>query len=145
MVSIGIRATVSSLHTPSVQPQVERVTRRPSGARRVRKDINMGYRSATLAVGLPMEYGPPDIVKPSRELLGEMLVGVGQYAEAQREFTRALDLAPKRARSLIGLARAATAAGDPQTADRARKTIAEIWHSADQGLDGRYGGMAVRR
>ena len=95
--------------------------------------------------GLPMEYGPPDIVKPSHELLGEMLVGVGQYAEAQREFTRALDLGPKRARSLIGLARAATAAGDPQTANRARTTIAEIWHSADQGLDGRYGGMAVRR
>lgn len=95
--------------------------------------------------GLPMEYGPPDIVKPSHELLGEMLLGVGRYVEAQRAFERALDLAPKRARSVIGLAHAAAAAGDLKSADRARTTLAEIWHSADPGLDGWYGGMAVRR
>jgi tetratricopeptide (TPR) repeat protein len=103
-------------------------------------------REATVVEdGLPMEFGPPDIVKPSHELLGEMLLGAGRYAEAQRAFARALELAPKRARSVIGLAHAAAAAGDPKTADRTRTTLAEIWHSADPGLDGRDGGKAARR
>jgi tetratricopeptide (TPR) repeat protein len=86
---------------------------------------------------LPMEYGPPDIVKPSHELLGEVLLGQGRAVEAQREFARALELAPKRARSLLGLGRAALATGDQQTAAWAYATLAETWHSADAGLSER--------
>jgi cytochrome c-type biogenesis protein CcmH/NrfG len=83
---------------------------------------------------MPFEFGPPVTVKPSHELLGEVLVQAGRAREAEGEFTRALRLAPKRTRSLIGLARAATVAGDPATAARAAADLQSIWHAADPGV-----------
>jgi len=55
---------------------------------------------------IPIEFGPPLIVKPTHEALGETYLTLGRPAEAQREFERALELAPGRMRSLVGLARA---------------------------------------
>jgi len=83
---------------------------------------------------LPAEYGPPDIVKPSHELLGEFLLADGDAPAAQREFERALMLAPKRARALLGLGRAASAAGDLPASRRAYAALTGIWHGADAGL-----------
>ncbi len=83
---------------------------------------------------MPFEFGPPVTVKPSHELLGEVLVRAGRSRDAEVEFTRALRLARKRARSLIGLARAATAAGDQSTAARASADLQFIWHAADPGV-----------
>jgi tetratricopeptide (TPR) repeat protein len=83
---------------------------------------------------LPMEFGPPDIVKPSHELLGEVLLQSGRPVEAQREFTRSLELAPGRARSLLGLGRAASAAGDKGAARKALEELKRVWHSADPSL-----------
>jgi tetratricopeptide (TPR) repeat protein len=80
---------------------------------------------------LPLEYGPPDIVKPTHELLGEVLLGLGDGAGARREFERALQLAPRRALSLLGLARAATMAGDRERAARAHAELRKVWHRAD--------------
>jgi tetratricopeptide (TPR) repeat protein len=84
--------------------------------------------------GLPAAYGPPDIVKPSWELLGELLLAKGRAADAQAAFTHALALAPKRALSLRGLVAAATAAGDRAVAERARQDLTAIWHSADDAV-----------
>ena len=81
--------------------------------------------------GLPIEFGPPDVVKPSHELFGEVLLRAGRLGEAQREFQRALELAPKRARSLQGLVEAARLAGDAKSAERAAAALKGIWHSAD--------------
>ena len=83
---------------------------------------------------IPLEFGPPDVVKPTHELLGEVLLGFGEAAEAQREFTRALMLAPGRARSLLGLGRAALAAGDTAAARKAFGELKANWHAADPGL-----------
>ncbi|MHC4769002.1 MAG: tetratricopeptide repeat protein, partial [Planctomycetota bacterium] len=71
---------------------------------------------------------------PSHELLGEMLLQLGRYDEAQQEFQRALALAPKRALSLAGLQAAAAGAGDEKTASRAQGMLAEVWHAADPDL-----------
>jgi tetratricopeptide (TPR) repeat protein len=65
--------------------------------------------AAAIEDSLPVEYGPPDVVKPSHELLGEILLALHRPADAQREFTRALALAPKRTLSLAGAAQAAAA------------------------------------
>jgi tetratricopeptide (TPR) repeat protein len=92
-------------------------------------------REATaLEDAMPMEYGPPDVVKPSHELLGEMLAALGRPAEAQAEFERALALAPRRALSLAGLEHAAHMAGDHATAGRAHVALGEVWHDADPAL-----------
>jgi len=92
--------------------------------------------AAALEDALPLEFGPPDVVKPSHELLGEVLLGLGRPTEAQREFQAALRLAPKRALALLGLARAAAAAGDRKTTGRTYATLREVWHRADAGIPG---------
>ena len=71
----------------------------------------------------PLEYGPPDIVKPSHELLGEILLELGRPGLAKEKFETALERAPRRALSLAGLARAAAASGD---LDRATEACEEL-------------------
>ena len=94
-------------------------------------------REATaLEDAMPLEFGPPAIVKPSHELLCEVLLQAARPREAQVECARALRLAPKRARSLLGLGRAAAAAGDLRTAARAYGDLRAIWHRADSDLPG---------
>src|SRR5687768_34355 len=80
---------------------------------------------------MPADYGPPALFKPTHELLGEMLLQIGRPKEAQAEFQRALALAPKRARSVLGLARASAAAGDKASASEAYSTLRAIWQKAD--------------
>lgn len=62
--------------------------------------------AAAIEDALPMEFGPPDIVKPSHELRGEVLLALGRRAEARRAFEAALRLAPGRALALRGLEQA---------------------------------------
>ena len=90
--------------------------------------------ASRLEDAIPVEFGPPDIVKPSHELLGEVLLASGQAAGAQQEFARALALAPGRARTLLGLGRAALAAGDTAAASKAFEDLKRNWHSADANL-----------
>ncbi len=61
----------------------------------------------------PMEYGPPYVSKPSSELMGEMLLALDRPGEAIAHFEAALDRNTGRTLSLLGLARAQEAAGDP--------------------------------
>jgi tetratricopeptide (TPR) repeat protein len=87
--------------------------------------------AATQEEAIPAAFGPPDVVKPAPELLGEILLAQGKPAEAQQAFTRALALAPRRSLSLLGLARAATAAGDTVVAEQAYADLRGIWRHAD--------------
>jgi tetratricopeptide (TPR) repeat protein len=98
--------------------------------------LRLAREATALEDRMPVEYGPPPDVKPAHELLGEMLLQAGRAAEAQREFARALELAPKRALSLRGLGRAAAAAGDRVTAARAYTELRTMWHGADAGVPG---------
>ena len=92
-------------------------------------------REATaLEDAMPVEFGPPGGVKPAHELFGEILLQAGRAREAQREFAQQLRLAPKRALSLLGLARAAAAAGDRVVAARAYRELRGSWHLADTTL-----------
>ena len=83
---------------------------------------------------IPAEFGPPDIVKPTHELLGELLLSANRPAEAQREFVRALELAPGRSLALLGLVRAAIASGDRGAAADALARLESNWHDADAEL-----------
>ena len=64
-------------------------------------------RATAMEDSLPVDFGPPDVVKPSYELLGEVLLSLNRPAEAQQAFQRALEMAPGRALALRGLAKAA--------------------------------------
>lgn len=91
-------------------------------------------QATALEDGMPFEFGPPVVVKPSHELLGETLLALQRAPEAVLEFRRGLALAPNRARSLLGLLRAAQAAGDSATAAEATRALRVVWHRADVPL-----------
>lgn len=55
---------------------------------------------------LPIDFGPPTIVKPSAELLGEVYLQLGRLNEARQAFKEQLVRTPARRVSLQGLAKA---------------------------------------
>lgn len=78
--------------------------------------------------------GPPILIKPSHELLGEILLQAGRPAEAAQEFAESLLRQPNRARSLLGAARAAAQNGDRAEAVEAYNRFLKIWQRADPEL-----------
>ena len=78
--------------------------------------------------------GPPGLIKPAHELFGELLMRAGKPAEAIEQFKTSLLRQPNRARSLIGLARAAAQAGDKVAAEASYKQLLAQWQQADPEL-----------
>ena len=68
---------------------------------------------------------------PLRELLGELLLEMGQPAAALNEFETALKQTPNRYRAFLGIARAANAAGDRQKASEYYGKLVDLAKNAD--------------
>jgi tetratricopeptide (TPR) repeat protein len=94
----------------------------------------LARQAAVVEAGLPFEFGPPVPVKPVNEQVGEMLMDLRRPKEAIEAFELSLKRNPRRALSLLGLARAARAAKDTATADRVYAELREIWKKADPTL-----------
>lgn len=94
----------------------------------------LAKEAAAAEEAMPFEFGPPQFVKPPFELLGEVLLAAGKSSEAQAAFQKSLSRTPGRTRSVIGLARAASAAGDKPTAAAAAGHLESNWRGADKGL-----------
>lgn len=98
--------------------------------------IELSREAVDLEATLPFKFGPPRVVKPAAELLGDILLEVGRAEEAVATYRDQLTRSPRRTSSLLGLARAATASDDPgQSLDAYHKLLA-IWHYADATLPG---------
>jgi tetratricopeptide (TPR) repeat protein len=63
-----------------------------------------------------MPSGPPKPMKPAGELYAEILLEAGRAEDAVAAFEESLAWIPLRTPSMLGLARAASAAGDMETA-----------------------------
>ena len=87
--------------------------------------------AAEREAALPYEFGPPVVVKPMYELLGEVLAAADHADEAARAFAVQLDRTPLRTASLLGLAKAELAAGDEVAASEAAERLGAVWHNAD--------------
>jgi len=98
------------------------------------KAVELMKQAAAAEDKMPLSYGPPSPVKPSHELFGELLLEVNRAAEARAEFERALERAPRRALSLLGLARAAAKAGDAAASMKAYGELQDVWSQADEDL-----------
>lgn len=91
-------------------------------------------QGTALEESLPPPSGPPDLIKPTHELYGEILLFLDRPKEAQQQFERALLWHPNRARSLLGLARAAAQLGHIQATRQAYANFLNIWNLADPDL-----------
>jgi predicted Zn-dependent protease len=94
----------------------------------------LARQAAVVEASLSFEFGPPVPVKPVNEQVGEMLMDLRRPKEAMEAFELSLKRTPKRALSLLGLARAAMAAKDVPTAQRAYGELRDIWKKADPTL-----------
>ena len=96
--------------------------------------VELLTEAASMEDEMPLTYGPPLPSKPAHELLGEVLLELDRGEEALAEFEKSLQRAPRRALSLLGLARAASRVGNQEIVSEAVSTIGEIWQRADPDL-----------
>jgi tetratricopeptide (TPR) repeat protein len=96
--------------------------------------IGMMKRATSLEGEMSPPSGPPSLIKPSHELFGEVLLAANRPADAAEQFRIALLRQPNRARSLLGLARAASKSGDTKTAVETYSKLIQQWSNADQNL-----------
>lgn len=103
--------------------------------------VELLKRATNLEESLRPPSGPPDIIKPSHELFGDVLLRAGRHEQAAAQFKTALLRQPNRPRSLLGLARAAkstdaklaaqTYADYLRTQERADTHAAELTEARD--------------
>jgi len=102
--------------------------------------LSKGQRDAglkTLANAAAREYARPKPIarpyppKPAGELYAEALFTTGQASRSVAEYRRVLARTPNRPLSVLGLARAARAAGDGVAAVSAANEFLRIWRAAD--------------
>ncbi len=84
------------------------------------------HQAADAEAALPYEFGPPAIVKPSHELLGETLLAAGRAEAARDAFRVALSRTPLRADALEGARAAATRLGDTAAARELAEQLSAI-------------------
>jgi tetratricopeptide (TPR) repeat protein len=89
--------------------------------------------AARMEAELPKPIARPYPIKPAGELYGEALLASGDPAAAVRAFQAALKRTPRRAASMIGLARAASAAKQTALASRTARELIAMWKLADPG------------
>jgi predicted Zn-dependent protease len=88
-------------------------------------------RAAALEAKRARPIARPYPIKPAGELYAEALLGAGDAMAAVTEFQKALARTPRRAASLLGLARAAQKTGHRADAAKAAKEFLGVWHLAD--------------
>ena len=85
---------------------------------RLDEAVALAQKAAKAESGLPYAFGPPYPVKPSYELLAELLLKQNHPHEAQDACKQALLRAPNRIQSLALLERATTAMNSPSSGMR---------------------------
>jgi len=83
---------------------------------------------------LPAPSGPPRILKPSYELLGEVYLKASKPIQAHEKFSISLLRHPNRIRSLVGAARAADAKGDREVAVENYQRVIRQFKNSNSGL-----------
>jgi hypothetical protein len=89
-------------------------------------------KAAALEAKRPKPIARPYPVKPAAELYAETLLTAGDAGAAMMQFQAALARTPRRAASLLGLARAAHKAGKSALAAETARDFLNAWHLADK-------------
>ncbi len=75
------------------------------------RGIELLREAAELEDSMPFMFGPPSVVKPSFELLGEELLALERFDEANAAFARAVERTPGRTLAERGLELSAASGG----------------------------------
>ena len=110
--------------------EIVAMIRQKEGA--TKEAVDLLRAAAALEDSLPFEFGPPFIDKPSYELLGDLLLEMGQAADARQAYEKALARTPDRTQALVGLMKAAAQSGDRKKEADIRSRLQAIWHNADR-------------
>ena len=84
---------------------------------------------------MPVSFGPPYVDLPSAELLGELLLDAGKYAEAAAAFELQLERSRQKLRPLRGLVSALEALGRADEARYHRARLAQVLAAGEAGDD----------
>ena len=95
------------------------------------KAVDLARQATQMQASMPFRYGPPRISKPTAELLGDVLLELGDNEQAALAYEDQLTRSQLRTNSLLGLARAAARIGDTAKSRHAYELLRDIWHSAD--------------
>jgi tetratricopeptide (TPR) repeat protein len=68
--------------------------------------LDLLKETVVMEAELPIDFGPPTIIKPSYELLGDVLMEMGEYEQAIEAYKKQLERTPDRRRSVLGLGEA---------------------------------------
>jgi len=98
---------------------------------RLNAAIEAMQKATVLADSLPPPSGPPEVIKPSYELFGEILWRAERPKEAAAQFAAAMSRQPNRARALLGEARAIAMVGNTRSAAEAYAQLSRQWQQAD--------------
>jgi len=101
---------------------------------RLDEAIKSMVQATAMEESVPPLPGPPPLIKPSHELLGEILLQADRPADAEKQFETALLRQTSRARSLLGAARAAARQGDRENAVSLYAKFLSQWQQSDSGL-----------
>jgi tetratricopeptide (TPR) repeat protein len=101
---------------------------------RLDEAIKRMEKAAAMEDSAPPQPGPPPLIKPAHELLGEMLLQADRPADAEKQFGAALFRYTSRARSLLGAARAAARQGKCEDAANTYSKFLHQWRQADPAL-----------
>lgn len=110
-----------------------------------RETVQAMAEATALEDGMSFDFGPPVPPKPSHELFGEILLQLGRPEAARVEFEKALARTPRRALSLLGVARAFAQLGRRSEARQTYGELRAMWYRADKelqkALDGSLAGL----
>jgi tetratricopeptide (TPR) repeat protein len=128
----GLPADDPDRRVPEIQ-KIELEAAILSAERRGDQAIAIMQQAVATEKELPYAFGPPSPEKPSAEFLGELLLQANQAPQAREAFQAALERTPRRAESLLGLARAENAMGDKVAAANTYAELLRIWKNANPG------------
>lgn len=102
--------TLKSIYKNDPGPELKTMIKQLEGMILFRDNPDQGINTlreaASMEDAIPLSYGPPVVLKPSYELLGEYLLEYRKFEEAAEAFQNQLTRTPGRVASERGLARA---------------------------------------